>query len=437
MRIWAGRGRVGHGSALKGIIPRESNPMKFIPILLVTLASLIWHADAHALSCGDTVTTDTALTADLNCSGGGYALYVATSGVTIDFNGYTVRGTAAMDGVRIANASDVTLLYGNLTGFRTGVNASHADRLTVDSMLMWRMGTAVIASDSRAVTLVGNNAYLLESWAFFLPAYAGSRPSLGGHTIVGNWLEGPSSLIGVCGNANGGSSIRYNELHGGGVQLLDGASDNDVSSNIMEGDDTRDVGIVVFGGRDNLLGDNSIHRFGMGISLIPAYTNSCATGSQSLPLVSGNQVIGNDLSIGQYAIVLGRGDRRNPLVSANRIAGNSIAAFDLGLYLRADSFDNTASGNLFFNTLRAMRDEGAGNSIASSADSIRRPGQSRIAVKPSVPPPIGRAGKFLAGRAHREHATAISVRPGPPSRGTRSQKAPGHQVEGRTRFEKH
>lgn len=357
--------------------------MKPVLALILSLAGLCWHADALALSCGDTITSDTTLTADLACTRGGYALYVATPGVTIDFDGYSVRGTASMDGIRIANASDVTLLHGNLSGFRVGVNASRADRLTVNGMLMWNLGSAVIASDSRAVTLVGNTAYLLDSWGFFLPAYAGSRPTLGGHVIAGNWLEGPTSLIGVCGAANGGSLVRGNEMHGGGVLLMDGASGNEVSGNVMEGGLSRDFGILLFGSRDNLVRDNGIHRYENGIALIPAYNGKCATGPLPLPQVDNNRILDNDLSIGQSAILLGRGDSRRPLVFGNLVSGNSIAAFELGLHLRADSFDNVASGNLFFYTTRAVRDEGAMNSISGVPPARLSGGVARISVRPS------------------------------------------------------
>lgn len=63
---------------------------------------------------------------------------MATSGVTLDFNGYSTRGTASMDGIRVADASDVTLLYGNPQRLRVGINASRADRLTVNGMLLLR-----------------------------------------------------------------------------------------------------------------------------------------------------------------------------------------------------------------------------------------------------------------------------------------------------------
>lgn len=372
--------------------------MKSILALILSLAGLCWHADALALSCGDAITRDTTLTADLSCSGGGYALYVATSGVTIDFNGYSVRGNASMDGIRVADASDVTLLYGNLSGFRVGVNASRADRLTVNGMLLWNLGSAVIASDSRAVTLVGNTAYLLESWGFFLPAYAGSRSTLGGHVIAGNWLEGPPSLIGVCGAANGGSLVRGNEMHGGGVLLMDGASGNEISGNVMEGGLPRGFGILLFGSRGNLVRDNGLHRYENGIALIPAYNGKCATGSLPLPQLDDNRILDNDFSLGQTAILLGRGNSRRPLVFGNLVSGNSIAAFDLGLHLRADSFDNVATGNLFFNTGRAVRDDGIMNSV-SSMQSVRRGGSSRISARPAggIPPAPQAQGRHLAG----------------------------------------
>jgi hypothetical protein len=305
-----------------------------------------------------------------------------------------------MDGIRITGASDVTLLYGNLSGFRVGINASRADRLAVSGMLMWNLGSAVIASDSRAVSLLGNTAYLLESWGFFLPAYAGSRPTLGGHVIAGNWLEGPTSLIGVCGAANGGSLVHGNEMHGGGVLLMDGASGNEVSGNVMEGNLSRDFGILLFGSRDNLVRDNGIHRYENGIALVPAYNGKCTTGSLPLPQVNGNRILDNDLSIGQTAIQLGRGDSRRPLVFGNLVSGNSIAAFDLGLHLRADSFDNMASGNLFFYTTRAVRDEGSLNSVSSMPSARRSGGSARIAVKPpgSVPPAPQTQARKLAGR---------------------------------------
>lgn len=373
--------------------------MKPILALILSLAGLCWHANALALSCGDAITNDTTLTADLSCSSGGYALYVATSGVTIDFNGYSVRGSASMDGIRVANASDVTLLYGSLSGFRVGVNASRADRLTVNGMLLWNLGSAVIASDSRAVTLVGNTAYLLESWGFFLPAYAGSRPTLGGHVIAGNWLEGPASLIGVCGAANGGSLVRGNEMHGGGVLLMDGASSNEISGNVMEGGLPRSFGILLFGSRDNLVRDNGIHRYENGIALIPAYNGKCVTGSLPLPQLDNNRILDNDLSIGQTAILLGRGNSRRPLVFGNLVSGNSIAAFDLGLHLRADSFDNVANSNLFFNTTRTVRDDGILNSVSSMPAVRRSGGSSRISVKPpgGISPASQAQARNLAG----------------------------------------
>lgn len=361
--------------------------MKLLHALILSIASLGWHANAHALACGDTITEDITLEGDLSCTKGAYALYVGTPGVTIDFNGYTVSGTGTMDGVRVANASDVSLLFGNLTGFRVGVNASRADRLNVNGMLMYELGSGVIASDSRAVNLVRNTVYSFESWGFFLPAYRGSRRSLGGHNIAANQLAGPSTLIGICGHANSGNTVSGNEMFDGGVLLFDGTSRNEVTGNIMESRGTPAPAITLLGSRHNLVKNNMILLYDKGIGLIPTYTGTCASGPLPLPQVSDNQVTSNDLIIGQTAIVvgrgnvLGRGNQRLPLAFGNLIRENTISSFDLGLHLRTDTFANAAIGNAFFNTFREVHNEGFLNRIRSEP-SVVRPGPSRVSVKP-------------------------------------------------------
>ncbi|HEY5970672.1 MAG TPA: NosD domain-containing protein [Pseudoxanthomonas sp.] len=383
--------------------------MKFPLTLVLAIAGFSWHATAHALACGDTITEDTTLTGDLSCTNGAYALYVATSGVTIDFDGYTVSGTETMDGIRVANASDVSLLYGNLTGFRAGVNASRADNLTVNGMLLYGLGSAVIVNDSRSVTLVRNAAYAIERWGFFLGSHRGGRRYLGAHTIVGNRLDGPSTLIGICGYANSRNVVRGNELFGGSLYLLDGTGGNEVTGNILESRDTSDSGILLLGSRDNLVMDNLVFLYNKGISLIPAYTGTCPSGSLLLPQVSDNRILSNDIIIGQIAVLLGVGNRRLPLVFCNRIHGNTIAAFDLGLHLRTDTFGNSAKDNDFFNTLLAVRNEGFLNQVPGTTSAVAA-GPSRISVKPStrvrasVASPSSIANSAAEARAHAARA---------------------------------
>ena len=395
--------------------------MKSTLALFLFLAGLACHPDARAVACGDTITKDTILAGDLSCSSGAYALYVATPGITIDFNGYSVSGTATMDGVRVVNASDVTLLYGNFTGFRVGVNATRADRLSVIGNFMFEMGSAVIANDSRAVTLVDNTGHTFEHWGFLLAAYRGSRASLGGHTIAGNYLVGSSAMIGVCGHANGRSIVSNNQLFGGSVHLLDGASGNEVSGNAMEGGDTPDPAILLRGSRKNRVINNFVLQYGRGISLVPTYTGTCMTGPLPLPEVSDNIVSGNQMTFGQIALLLGNGNRRLPLVFGNSIKDNTIASFEIGLYLRADSFGNVVSGNNFFNTRRTLRNEGFLNLLPGTSF---RGGPGRVSVMPSAK----RMPSLAQARAHAAITRSQDKERSPTSRPGNGLRTPGRDA---------
>jgi hypothetical protein len=87
---------------------------------------------AHALSCGQTITSNTTLTADLvGCPGSG--LVVRTSGVTIDLNGYTVGGSNATDsiGIDVQSAQNVTVRNGHVRNFATGVHLASAQNTSL------------------------------------------------------------------------------------------------------------------------------------------------------------------------------------------------------------------------------------------------------------------------------------------------------------------
>lgn len=81
-------------------------------------------ADARraAVACGDTITADLTLTANLTgCSGDG--LIVAADGVRVDLNGYVVAGSGAGTGIGVSGA-DVSVVNGYVRGFDVGVSSS-------------------------------------------------------------------------------------------------------------------------------------------------------------------------------------------------------------------------------------------------------------------------------------------------------------------------
>ena len=92
--------------------------MKLGLSLVVLLAAAIGATRASSSpACGDVVTTDVTLTKSLkNCASG---LVVGADNVTIDLNGFTIKGlgTTAGIGIDAADHTGITLKNGKITDF--------------------------------------------------------------------------------------------------------------------------------------------------------------------------------------------------------------------------------------------------------------------------------------------------------------------------------
>ncbi|MFC8193319.1 right-handed parallel beta-helix repeat-containing protein [Cellulomonas sp. NPDC057328] len=112
-----------------------------LPVLALAAAVVLVAPPASAAppqpACGDTLTVDTALRADLTCAAGpGLRL---AAGVTLDLRGHTLRGPGDGVGVEVASAGAVGVRNGTVTGWgvglRTyGVEGTGTGPLTVDRM---------------------------------------------------------------------------------------------------------------------------------------------------------------------------------------------------------------------------------------------------------------------------------------------------------------
>ena len=126
-------------------------------------------AAADPVSCGDTVTADTTLVADLiGCHGTGIRI-VADSDVTLDLDGHTVSGTGSGAGIdaTTANGATVTVENGLVVGFDEGITAApaafpHDGRVVVHRVSAVRNAIgfrfseiAVVVTDSKALSNAG------------------------------------------------------------------------------------------------------------------------------------------------------------------------------------------------------------------------------------------------------------------------------------------
>ncbi|SDY98757.1 PKD repeat-containing protein [Amycolatopsis xylanica] len=88
----------------------------------------------HEVRCGDKVTTNAVLTADLICSTG-VGVTIAASDVTLDLNGHTLSTdstSAARKGIVVTGGSKVTIRNGTVRQFADGIVVADAADVTID-----------------------------------------------------------------------------------------------------------------------------------------------------------------------------------------------------------------------------------------------------------------------------------------------------------------
>jgi hypothetical protein len=137
-------------------------------------------------TCGQAVTTNAVLTQDLTCAGTG--VIVGASGITIDLNGYVLKGDGTAGHYGIDNKSghdDLVVKNGVVRNFDTGVYAiTYASGQTVSS---------VVASGN-----VGQGIYISGPSAKIASSTAAGNGQTGIHVLVG-----PGSVTSSTASGNG------------------------------------------------------------------------------------------------------------------------------------------------------------------------------------------------------------------------------------------
>ena len=193
-------------------------------------------------ACGQLVTTNAFLTANLVCTGSG--VVVGASGITIDLKGFTLRGGGAYYGVDDPGYDRVTVENGVLRNFDVGVYAhGSADEVRVSGLLA--------AGNFYGVYISGDKAWVKSSAADANGPgiyVQGESARVDRATAVGNELSG----ISIVGDV---ASVRSSAASGNGGDGIDVAGDAAViKSNRAEangfagGSDGAGLGIEVVNG---------------------------------------------------------------------------------------------------------------------------------------------------------------------------------------------
>jgi hypothetical protein len=154
-------------------------------------------------ACGQLVTTNAFLTANLLCTGSG--VVVGASGITIDLKGFMLRGSGAYYGIDDPGYDRVTVKNGVLRNFDVGVYAyDGADEVRVSDLLA--------SGNFSGVYIVGNEAWVKSSAASANGPgiyVQGESARVEKATAVGNQLSG----ISIVGDA---ASVRSSTASGNG-----------------------------------------------------------------------------------------------------------------------------------------------------------------------------------------------------------------------------
>jgi parallel beta-helix repeat protein len=247
-------------------------------------------AAARHVECGDRVTRDLRLDADLvNCPGNG--LTVAADGITIDLGGHIVdgsgRGTGIFNGLWGDGHRDVTIRNGTVRGFKIGVRSGARGTRAI-RLIVTRNAAGGIALRSRQCrvdrNVVTDNGY---GHGIFVGAVSECRVTgnrvarhLGagieasrsrGHVIERNRVT-QNRQAGIVLAGTAGVRAQRNVVtrsDGPGIWLFDGATANEVARNTLAANDS---GILLsLGGAANRIVGNSVSGSrGIGIRLAEA-----------------------------------------------------------------------------------------------------------------------------------------------------------------------
>jgi hypothetical protein len=115
------------------------NPLRLlIPTALLAVLALGAPAAAQAVTCGDIVTKNLTLKADLDCSAGGTGgLVVGAPKIAIDLNGHSIIGSGGADqyeGIENDGYDGVTIENGSIKNFQDDVLLLNASRNKVTHM---------------------------------------------------------------------------------------------------------------------------------------------------------------------------------------------------------------------------------------------------------------------------------------------------------------
>lgn len=334
---------------------------------LAAVPATIATAARPSIGCGDTITQDTRLAANLvDCPGTG--LVVGADGITLDLNGHTVDGDGAGDdvGIDVTGHRAVTIAHGTVREFTEGVLVSGAGGVALRGLTSTdALHGGITVEDSADVTIAGNVVRdclagviisrsedvlvsanrVSDSGLGGIPVFASRDVRISDNTVTRSPTDAAVGLFdgtsdsevsdnrlsrsgagiglnnGAAGNLVAGNALAHDD---NGVIVDVGTHDNRVLANVVE--DSLFEGIAVVGSDRNVVAGNRVARNGAlddagGIVLIALPDDPTQTSDANT--ITDNVVLDN----GGDGILVAGGQPAN-LLRANRADRNTRLGID-------------------------------------------------------------------------------------------------------------
>ena len=200
------------------------------------------------VNCGDTITEDTTLDADLACPPGTEsAIVIGASNITLDLGGHTLSGYAPGIGVLAIGYEGLVIRNGAIEGFQEGVFVIESNRVTVEKLAVRNLEISDPGQFIRGVTIDGSHNVVVRDMLFeFLvvahkeavDAYA-SDVAVSDIEVRGGGAGVGFSFAGACDPVNAPNTgtvtnSRFSDVYGAGFFVACGSNvrieGNDIST---------------------------------------------------------------------------------------------------------------------------------------------------------------------------------------------------------------
>jgi hypothetical protein len=213
---------------------------------LLAALTLIGAAPASAQpTCGEVITQNTTLTADLNCIGQGSGVTIGAPGITLDLGGHRI--STYETAVNNPGYADVTIRNGSITFDTRGVVLTGATRNTVRDIAIDGLVVGIELRNSDGNRIVSNN---------LLSALIAVDENSDGNVLRENVTRGHEGVISVGGSHN---RLVYNVVWTGVDTAMGvGGNHNEVLHNKLVA--SRGT-LLAVGGSDHLIADNDLVQY--------------------------------------------------------------------------------------------------------------------------------------------------------------------------------